>query len=51
MVIDAYQHRVQGFFQKPNSPSEQAVMFEIIVQYWITCIHPNKDDLPINPNL
>lgn len=50
-VIQAYRYHVQGFFYKPMTPAEQSNMFEIIVQYWITCIHPNKDDLPDNPNL
>lgn len=50
-VIEAYKYNVQGYFQKPMTPVEQSNMFEIIVQYWITCIHPNKDDLPLNPNL
>jgi DNA-binding NtrC family response regulator len=50
-VIEAYKYHVQGFFQKPMTPGEQALLFEIIVQYWINCIHPNKGDLPVNPNL
>lgn len=50
-VTDAYERHVQGFFQKPVSPDEQSAMFEIIVKYWITCIHPHKDDLPDNPYL
>lgn len=49
-IVKAYDIHVQGFFEKPNSPEEQAEMFEIIVQYWIRCIHPNKNDLPDNPN-
>lgn len=50
-VIKAYQYHVQGFFEKPMTPDRQSEMFETIVQYWIKCIHPNKDDLPENPNL
>ncbi|MCE3229040.1 MAG: response regulator receiver protein [Bacteroidetes bacterium] len=49
-VIQAYKYNVQGYFQKPMTPGQQSEMFEIIIQYWITCIHPNKDDLPENPN-
>ncbi|MBA3664122.1 MAG: hypothetical protein H0W61_07945 [Bacteroidetes bacterium] len=49
-VIEAYKCHVQGYFEKPMTPIEQSEMFEKIVQYWITCIHPNKDDLPENPN-
>jgi DNA-binding NtrC family response regulator len=51
IVVEAYKYNVQGYFQKPMTPAEQAEMLEIIVQYWITCIHPNKNDLPENPNL
>ncbi|MGE5382215.1 MAG: response regulator [Omnitrophica WOR_2 bacterium] len=50
-VIEAYKYHVQGFFEKPMTSAGQSEMFEIIVQYWIKCIHPNKDDLPENPNL
>ncbi|MGZ3882966.1 MAG: response regulator [Bacteroidia bacterium] len=50
-IIEAYKYHVQGYFQKPMTAGEQAAMFEIIIQYWITCIHPNKGDLPANPNL
>jgi len=48
-VIEAYQYHIQGYFQKPLTPSEQAEMLETIIQYWIACIHPGKDDLPLNP--
>lgn len=50
-VIQAYRYHVQGFFEKPMTADGQSEMFETIVQYWIKCIHPNKDDLPENPNL
>lgn len=50
-VIEAYELHVQGYFQKPMSPDEQAKLFEIIIQYWIICIHPMREDLPSNPNL
>jgi DNA-binding NtrC family response regulator len=50
-ILEAYRVHTQGFFQKPMTPGEQAKLFEIIIQYWIACIHPMKDDLPDNPNL
>ncbi len=50
-VITSYKYHVQGFFEKPMTSQGQAEMFETIVKYWVTCIHPNKDDLPENPNL
>lgn len=50
-VIEAYKYHVQGFFEKPMTPGEQAILFESIIKYWINCIHPNKADLPVNPNL
>ena len=46
-VIEAYKCRVQGYFQKPLTPEGQADMLEIIIQYWIACVHPTKDDLPV----
>lgn len=41
-VIQAYECRVQGYFKKPETIEEQAEMLEKIVQYWKSCIHPNK---------
>ena len=50
MVIEAYRYHVQGFFRKPMEPEEQAVMLEKIIQYWVDCIHPGKEDLPVYKN-
>jgi DNA-binding NarL/FixJ family response regulator len=50
-IIEAYKLHAQGYFQKPMTPNEQEKLFETIIQYWITCLHPMKDDLPENPNL
>lgn len=44
-VLEAYQYRVQGFFKKPYTVEEQSAMLETIIQYWIACIHPRKDDI------
>jgi len=44
-MIEAYQYRVQGYFRKPDTPEEQADMLEQIIQYWISCIHPTRDDI------
>lgn len=44
-ILEAYQYRVQGFFKKPESIDGQAAMIETIIQYWIACIHPDKDDI------
>ncbi|MEX2485385.1 MAG: response regulator [Brumimicrobium sp.] len=41
-VTEAYEYRVQGFFRKPETNDEQSEMLEKIVQYWKSCIHPNK---------
>ncbi len=41
-VREAYEYRVQGYFQKPDTLEGQAEMLENIVQYWKSCIHPNK---------
>lgn len=45
-IIEAYHLRVQGYFQKPMTPEDQAKMLEKIVQYWVDCLHPGKEDLP-----
>lgn len=50
-VMEAYQYRVQGFFKKPDSFEGQSDMLETIVQYWVACIHPNKDDITAKPNM
>jgi DNA-binding NtrC family response regulator len=50
-VIEAYKYNVQGYFQKPMLPAQQADMLEIIIQYWINSVHPDKSDLPLNPYL
>jgi response regulator RpfG family c-di-GMP phosphodiesterase len=50
-VIEAYKYHVQGYFQKPMTPGGQAEMLETIIKYWVCCVHPNKEDLPVNPYL
>jgi DNA-binding NtrC family response regulator len=49
-MIEAYHYRVQGYFQKPMTPKDQAEMLEIIIQYWIACVHPEKDDIRTQAN-
>lgn len=49
-VLEAYQYRVQGFFKKPDSIEDQAAMLETIIQYWVACIHPSKDDITVRQN-
>lgn len=44
-MIEAYQYRVQGYFRKPDTTEEQAELLETIIQYWISCVHPMKDDI------
>lgn len=41
-VKEAYEYRVQGYFKKPETIEKQAEMLEKIIQYWQSCIHPNK---------
>lgn len=50
-VIEAYQYRVQGYFKKPTTVKKQAEMLEKIIQYWISCLHPTKDDIVIEKNM
>ncbi|MDX1650911.1 MAG: response regulator [Brumimicrobium sp.] len=41
-VKEAYEYRVQGYFKKPSSLEDLSEMIERVVEYWQTCIHPNK---------
>lgn len=42
-ITEAYDYRVQGYFKKSSSLSEQADMLDTIIQYWIISSHPNRD--------
>jgi DNA-binding NtrC family response regulator len=39
-VSEAYDYRVQGYFEKPNSVEEQAEVLDLIIKYWIVSRHP-----------
>jgi DNA-binding NtrC family response regulator len=40
-VSEAYEYRVQGYFEKPHSVAEQAAVLDLIIKYWIVSRHPN----------
>lgn len=42
-VSEAYEYRVQGFFEKPESVSEQAAILDLIIKYWIVSKSPEKN--------
>jgi len=42
-TTEAYDYRVQGYFKKTYTVDEQAEMLDIIIKYWIICLHPNQD--------
>jgi CheY-like chemotaxis protein len=42
-ITQAFDYRVQGYFQKPNTTEEQADLLDIILKYWIVSSHPNKN--------
>ena len=42
-VSEAYDYRVQGFFEKPGSVEEQAAILDLIIKYWIVSRHPKKN--------
>lgn len=42
IISEAFLYRVQGFFRKASTVTEQAEMLDIIIKYWIVCNHPNK---------
>lgn len=39
-VSEAYDYRVQGYFEKPSSVEEQAEVLDLIIKYWIVSKHP-----------
>ena len=39
-VSEAFDYRVQGFFEKPKSVEEQAAILDLIIKYWIVSKHP-----------
>jgi DNA-binding NtrC family response regulator len=39
-VTEAYDYRIQGYFEKPKSIEEQAAMLDLIIKYWIVSRHP-----------
>lgn len=39
-VSEAYDYRVQGFFEKPNTVEEQAEILDLIIKYWIVSRRP-----------
>ncbi|MBC7864454.1 MAG: response regulator [Bacteroidia bacterium] len=41
-VSEAYDYRVQGFFEKPKTVGEQAEVLDLIIKYWIVSLHPEK---------
>ena len=43
IVNHAYDMTVQGFFKKPNTMEAMAATLKLIVDYWLSCRHPNSD--------
>ena len=41
-VSEAYEYRVQGYFEKPNTIAEEAAMLDLIIKYWIVSLHPKR---------
>jgi len=41
-ISDAYDYRVQGYFEKPKSIEEQAAILDLIIKYWIVSKHPEN---------
>ena len=42
IVRQAYMLTVQGFFQKRNSLDDLGKNLKMIIDYWNTCLHPEK---------
>lgn len=41
-VREAYDESVQGFYQKAVSQAGLQAQLRLIVEYWQTCLHPNR---------
>ncbi|MEW6469889.1 MAG: response regulator [Bacteroidota bacterium] len=41
-IAEAYEYRVQGYFQKPHDTHEMTETLDLIIRYWIKSLHPNK---------
>lgn len=41
-VNEAYEYKVQGYFQKPISMDRLRATLELIFNYWELCRHPNN---------
>ena len=40
-IEEAYDMMVQGYFKKPNTIREVKELLKTMVNYWVTCLHPN----------
>ena len=40
-IEEAYEMMVQGYFKKPNTIREVKELLKTMVNYWLTCLHPN----------
>ena len=41
-VNAAYEHNIQGYFEKPTELSRLVEMLSTIIRYWIINLHPHK---------
>jgi response regulator RpfG family c-di-GMP phosphodiesterase len=41
-IKEAYEYGIQGYFEKPMDLDKICEMIEIIFNYWLLCLHPNK---------
>jgi CheY-like chemotaxis protein len=42
LVEEAYELTIQGFFEKKQTISEIQEQLQAIVNYWSSCLHPNR---------
>ncbi|GAB3915522.1 response regulator [Larkinella terrae] len=42
LVEEAYELTIQGFFEKRSRVAEIQKQLQAIVDYWSTCLHPNR---------
>jgi CheY-like chemotaxis protein len=41
-ICEAYEHGIQGYFEKPMDLGKICEMIDVVFNYWLLSLHPNK---------
>jgi CheY-like chemotaxis protein len=41
-IKEAYEYGIQGYFEKPFDMNKTCEMIDVVFNYWLLCLHPNK---------